>query len=269
MKKGFHIGTIWLFLLPSLLGMLIFYIIPYGASYVNALSDAKTGAFAGLVNFEDVFGSLSFQTAARNTVLFMLICVPINIIVPFMMAYFLHARSLRSSKRNNLFILAFLLPLVIPSGATVYFWRIMFDDYGFINKILNTLNMETIHFMQSDLSLMVVIVVFMFKNMGYNMVLFISGLGYISKEYYETAEVEGCGAWYTMRRITLVYIVPTAFVTLLMSIVNSFKIFREIFMLFGNYPFPRIYMLQHYMNDDYERPNIDACGSNYLKQNPF
>ncbi|MDO4754451.1 MAG: ABC transporter permease subunit, partial [Bacillota bacterium] len=83
----------------------------------------------------------------------------------------------------------------------------------------------------------------------------------IPEEYYETARVEGCSRWYTMRRITLTYIVPTAFMTLLMAIINSFKIFREIYLLFGEYPHASVYMIQHYMNNLFSGANLQKLSA--------
>lgn len=235
---------LWLFVIPGLLGMLVFYIIPYFASFYYALTDVGTGKFIGLENYVSLFGNVSFQVAVRNTLLFTAICVPLNVVLPFVLAYFYH-----TSGKRGIFVLALMLPLVMPSGATVYFWRILFGNYGLINKILVSLGMESIIFFQSDVALYVVILVFVIKNIGFNMVLFITGLSYIPSEYYELARIEGCSAWNQMRRITLVYIAPTAFMTFLMAIVNSFKIFREIYLLFGDYPHTSVYMVQHYINN--------------------
>jgi multiple sugar transport system permease protein len=101
------------------------------------------------------------------------------------------------------------------------------------------------------LALIVIILVFLCKNAGFNMVLFMTGLGRIPREYYEIAEVDGASRWRVLKSVTIVYLTPTMFMVFLMSIINSFKIFREIFLLFGNYPHTAVYMLQHYMNNQF------------------
>lgn len=231
------------FLLPGLIGMIGLYLLPYLLTYYYAFTDSN-GGFVGFEHYQQVMGSSSFLTALGNTTVYMLICIPLNMIVPFLLAQVLHKR-----KRSKLFSLAFMLPLVIPSGTTVYFWKVLFANHGLVNKLLAALGMETANFLQSESALFVVLLVFLFKNVGFNMVLFLAGLEYIPKEYYETAMLEGCSKWYTMRRITLVYLAPTTFIALLMSTINSFKAFREIYLLFGDYPHASIYMLQHYMNN--------------------
>lgn len=213
-----------LFFLPSLLGMLAFYLVPYLASFWYAVTDAQ-GTFVGMSNFEDVLTSSSFLTAVGNTARFMVVCVPLNIVVPFLLAYLLY----RGGKQGSPLVTLFMLPLVIPTGATVFFWRVIFDEYGLVNNIITRLGGQSIHWFQSEAALWVIVLAFLCKNIGFNLVLFLTGLGYIPREYYEVAAVEGAGWWKTLRSITLVYLAPSFSMVFLMSIINSFKIFREIF----------------------------------------
>ena len=245
-----------LFFLPSLLGMLAFYLVPYLASFWYAVTDAQ-GTFVGMSNFEDVLTSSSFLTAVGNTARFMVVCVPLNIVVPFLLAYLLY----RGGKQGSPLVTLFLLPLVIPTGATVFFWRVIFDEYGLVNNIITRLGGQSIHWFQSEAALWVIVLAFLCKNIGFNLVLFLTGLGYIPREYYEVAAVEGAGWWKTLRSITLVYLAPSFSMVFLMSIINSFKIFREIFLLFGNYPYQSIYMLQHYMNNQFAAANLQKLSA--------
>ena len=245
-----------LFFLPSLLGMLAFYLVPYLASFWYAVTDAQ-GTFVGMSNFEDVLTSSSFLTAVGNTARFMVVCVPLNIVVPFLLAYLLY----RGGKQGSPLVTLFMLPLVIPTGATVFFWRVIFDEYGLVNNIITRLGGQSIHWFQSEAALWVIVLAFLCKNIGFNLVLFLTGLGYIPREYYEVAAVEGAGWWKTLRSITLVYLAPSFSMVFLMSIINSFKIFREIFLLFGNYPYQSIYMLQHYMNNQFAAANLQKLSA--------
>ncbi|MDR2656012.1 MAG: sugar ABC transporter permease [Oscillospiraceae bacterium] len=228
------------FLLPSLLGILGLYILPYIMSYYYSFTDID-GKFAGLANFRDVLGSQAFKMALGNTSVFMLICVPLNVIVSFFLANLLyHTRIV-----NKICLLLFMLPLVIPSGATVAFWQ---------NVIPGSV-------LQSDLALFAIIVVFMFKNVGFNTVLLVAGLEFIPRTFYEVASIEGAGGWRIFHMVTIPFLSPTLFVAFLMSFVNSFKIFREIFLLFGNYPHKSIYMLQHYMNNQFFAANLQKLSA--------
>lgn len=254
-RDGCRYGYL-LFLLPSLLGMLAFYLLPFAASLYYALTD-PSGQFVGGANLRDVLGSSAFLTAAGNTLRFMAICVPLNIILPFLLAYALY----KAKRGRGVLTTLFMLPLVVPTGATVYFWRVLFDEYGVVNSILRQLGREHVHWFQSEAALWVVILAFLFKNVGFNLVLFLSGLEYIPRDYYEAAAVEGAGWWQTLTGVTLIYLAPSIFIVTLMSIINSFKIFREIFLLFGSYPFQSIYMLQHYMNNQFAAANLQKLSA--------
>ena len=90
---------------------------------------------------------------------------------------------------------------------------------------------------------------YLWKNTGYNMVLFLAGLQNIPQEYYESSEIDGAGGWRKFIHITMVYLTPAAFFIFVISIINSFKVFRETYLISGAYPHDSIYMLQHYMNN--------------------
>lgn len=244
------------FLIPSLIGILGLYLIPYMASWYYAFTDAQ-GGFVGWKNFADVLRSTAFQTAAINTLRFLGICVPLNVVLPFLLAYALHC----SQRQTGMIVAFFMLPLVVPTGATVYFWKAMFAEAGWANSFLGLLGLAPVHWFQSGTAMGVVILAFLFKNIGFNLVLFLAGLGYIPKEQYEAAAMDGANGWQVMTRIVLPNLIPTLFMAILMSIINSFKIFREIFLLFGNYPHASIYQLQHYMNNQFAAANLQKLSA--------
>jgi multiple sugar transport system permease protein len=103
--------------------------------------------------------------------------------------------------------------------------------------------------MKTDAARNVIIVVYLWKNIGYNVILFLAGLQQIPKDYYETAQIEGAGPLRQFRSITLVYLTSSMFFVVIMSIINSFKVFRETYLIAGDYPHDSIYILQHYMNN--------------------
>jgi len=112
--------------------------------------------------------------------------------------------------------------------------------------------------MQSEHSQFVVIVLFLWKNLGFNMILFMAALSNIPRELLETADVEGAGPIRKLLYIKLRYLSPTLLFVTILSLINSFKVFREIYLLTGDYPYGNLYMLQHFMNNifrslDYQR----------------
>ena len=95
------------------------------------------------------------------------------------------------------------------------------------------------------------VLLFLWKNLGYNMILFMSALCAIPRDIIEVADLEGAGSWYKFIHIKLRYLSPTILFVLILSMINSFKIFREVYLLTGDYPFANLYMLQHFMNNSF------------------
>jgi len=235
--------------------MAVFFVMPFLYSLYYVFTDID-GAFTGVGNFTSTLGSKAFTTALKNTGVFLGICVPLNVVASFFIA-----SVLRKARRKNALSLMFMLPLVIPSGAVVFFWRVLFDETGFINKLILAAGGAPVIWLQSNWALMVVILAFLVKNIGFNVVLFMAGFSAIPRDYYEIALIEGANRFQTFRTVTYVYMSPTTFLVFLMSIINSFKIFKEIYLLFGNYPFQSIYMLQHYMNNQFAAANMQKLST--------
>ena len=240
----------WFFVLPSLVGMTIFFFIPVIFTIIYALTNAR-GEFVWFANFVDVLNNSVFQLAATNSLLFIAVILPLNIIIPFLLAV-----GIRNLRYKNALAVAFMIPLIIPSGSVVFFWNSLFADNGAINSILFQMGLETTPWLMTDWAFWIILLIFLFRNIGFNMVLFMAGLTLIPKDYYEAVKLDGAGMVATFKNVTLVYIMPTTFLTFMMSIINSFRIFREIFLLFGPYPHQSVYMLQHFMNNQFLFANM-------------
>ncbi|MDK8180269.1 sugar ABC transporter permease [Paenibacillus sp. UMB4589-SE434] len=242
-----------LFLAPSLLGFAIFYLIPFVMGLFYSFQDSAVGgSFVGFDNYNELFNSGSFRKAAANTFLFTGISVPLIIVLSLLFAILLNQKLFI----QNWLQTAFVLPLVVPVASIVMMWQIMFDWNGTVNVWMQSMHIERIDWMKSDWSMGVLVAVYTWKNIGYNIILFLAGLQSIPKDYYETADLEGAGRFHKLIHITLVYLTPTMFFVILMSIINSFKVFRETYLIAGDYPHDRIYMLQHYMNNMFLSLNI-------------
>ena len=236
------------FLLPSIVGFMIFFIFPFVISLGYAFLDKPVGGkFVWFSNFVSLFQNSSYQKALRNTVIFMGICVPLNILCSLGIAVLVN----EIKKYKQFFSLVFLIPLVIPSGSMVFFWKMMFANNGFINGLLGT----NIRWLETNWAMVIIVLVFIWKNLGYNIVLIMAGMAGIPKDYYEAAVVDGASRWQAFNLITLPFLVPTFVLTTLMSIINSFKVFKEIYLITGNYPHNSIYMLQHFMNNMFSSLN--------------
>ena len=243
----------WLFLMPSLVGVLLFYIIPFAFSLYYALIDNMgSQQFVGLRNFADTLTNSLFQSAARNTIIFIVLSVPLSMALSLFLSL-----CLQGMKKGRVpATMLMLLPLVVPSGTIVYFWKVLFDSNGLIQKLLLQMGFDHEVVAQNGWAMGVLVAVFLWKNVSYNIVLF-----WIPKTYYEQMALEGAGKWKQFTNVTWIYLSPTTFVVLLMSIVNSFKVFKEVYMLYGAYPSPDIYMLQHYMNNQFLSLNMQKLSS--------
>ncbi|MFF2481664.1 carbohydrate ABC transporter permease [Paenibacillus sp. NPDC058071] len=156
---------------------------------------------------------------------------------------------------------AYVLPLVVPVASIVLVWQILFDWNGALNAVLQHFGYSRIDWMKSDWASFVIILVYVWKNIGYNVILFLAGLQNIPDQYYEIANLEGAGSVRKLFGITLTYLTPTTFLVVLMSVLNSFKVFRETYLVAGAYPHDSIYMMQHYMNNMFLSLDIQKVSS--------
>lgn len=248
----------WLFLLPSLLGVLVFYVVPFGYSLWYAVTDNIIDQnFVGLKNFAATLSNSLFRNAAFNSAVFMVVSVPLGMALALVLSICLQ----KMKKGRVIATMALLLPLVVPSGTIVYFWKVLFGSNGLVKEFLLRLGFSHPWVSQNQWTLGVLVVIFLWKNVSYNIVLFWSGLNWIPKTYYEQMALEGAGTWKQFWNVTWIYLSPTTFVVLLMSIVNNFKVYKEVYMLYGAYPSPDIYMLQHYMNNQFISLNMQKLSS--------
>jgi len=240
--------TALFFLAPSLIGFLIFFFIPFvGGLYYSFVDSPTCGRFVGLANYIALMKNLVFCKAVYNTLAFTAIGVPLNILFSLGLALLLNRRIYG----RNFIRMSFIIPLVVPVASVVLVWQILFDINGSLNAFISSLGLSPIDWMKTDLARIVVVIVYLWKNIGYNMVLFLAGLQNIPLEYYESADIDGASNWHKFTNITLVYLTPTMFFVFVISIINSFKVFRETYLISGAYPHDSIYMLQHYMNNKF------------------
>ncbi|AOT68190.1 carbohydrate ABC transporter permease [Geosporobacter ferrireducens] len=246
--KKYNNKTALFFLAPSLIGFLIFFFVPFvGGLYYSFVDSPVGGSFVGLANYIDLLRNAVFLKAGYNTMVFTAIAVPLNILFSLGFALLLNRRIYG----RNIIRMGFIIPLVVPVASVVLVWQILFDINGSINALISSLGLSPIDWMKTEYARLVVVIVYLWKNTGYNMVLFLAGLQNIPPEYYEAADIDGASNWHKFRNITLVYLTPTTFFVFVMSIINSFKVFREVYLISGAYPHDSIYMLQHYMNNKF------------------
>ena len=237
------------FLSPSLLGVCVFFIVPFGVVvYYSLIDGVGSRNFVFLDNFVKLFHNSAFLLAAKNTLTFSAWAVPLAVALSMLLALMLEARiPLKSQFRTF-----FLSPMMVPVASVVLIWQVLFNYNGTINEFLLLFGADKIDWLQSAHSQAVVIILFLWKNLGYFMILFMAGLANIPKELLEVADVEGAGELYKFFAIKLRYLSPTVLFVAILSLINSFKVFREVYLLTGDYPYETLYMLQHFMNNTFK-----------------
>lgn len=235
-------------LAPSLIGVMIFFIVPFMVIiYYSMVDNPISRDFVFLDNFISVMKNSAFRKAALNTLKFSLVSVPLAVILGMGLAMLLDSKIPFVSQ----FRASFLCPMMVPVASVVLIWQVIFHYNGTLNEIITKFGGGRIDWLKSDKAMIVIVVLFLWKNLGYNMILFLSALNNISKDQLEVATLEGAGAWYKFVHIKLRHLSPTILFVAILSLINSFKVFREVYLLTGDYPYDSIYMLQHFMNNTF------------------
>jgi len=238
-----------LFLQPSLLGTLVLFVLPFGvvAAY-SVASGSRGGRFVGLENYQALLENTAFRLAARNTALLCGTAVPLVVVLSLLAAMLLSEEiPARSGLRA-----ALLSPLFVPVASVVMVFRILFHQNGALNDLLVKLGADPVNWLQSGWSPVAVELLFLWKNLGYNTVLFMAALAAVPRDVLEMSCLEGAGRFRRFFSIKLYYISPTVLFVTVLSLISAMKLFREVYLLAGAYPYASLYLLQHFMNNTFE-----------------
>lgn len=235
----------FLFLLPSLAGVLLFFVLPFGmVIYYSLVNRPVDGEFVGLQNFQALLRNKAFLLGAKNTAILLALSVPLAVLLPLKLALWLErAIPMKSQLRT-----AFLSPMLVPVASVVLVWQVLFHQNGTINAWFGT-HLDWFH---SPWSIGMVLLLYLWKNIGYHTILFTAALAAIPKTYIDMANLDGAGRTRQFFAIKLHFLAPTIFFVVLMSMIASMKIFREVWLLTGSYPYESLYLLQHFMNNTFQ-----------------
>ena len=239
------------YLTPSLVGVLVFFFMPMILLLKTSFQKSATNTdFIGFKNYERTLTNEAFVDASKNTATFALWAVPLAVILALVLALLLNSKL----PGKSLFRSILLNPMMVPVASIVLIWQVFFSYNGAVNGWTDSLfGWDKIDWLKSDYSQIVILILFLWKNLGYNMVLFLAALNNIPTEILESAQMDGAGAIKRFFKIKLHYLSPTIFFVAIMSLINSFKIFREVYLLTGDYPYKALYMLQHFMNNAFKQ----------------
>ncbi|WP_112179045.1 MULTISPECIES: carbohydrate ABC transporter permease [Paraliobacillus] len=230
-----------LYLLPALLILITFNIYPIIKSflmsfytdydYFNNVVHAR-----GLTNFITLFNDQNFIKALSNTLIFVVGVVPISIILSLLIALLLNSKI----KFLGFFRTIYFLPFVTSVVAVAIVWGWIFhSDYGLLNYFLGWFGVDPIKWITDpNFAMLALIILSIWKGLGFNIIIFLAGLQNINQQYYLAAKVDGASAWNRFKTVTLPLLSPTMFFISIISIINAFKVFDEIFALFNGRPGP-------------------------------
>lgn len=243
----------YLLTLPLLLGCLVFYAVPFlmvlRNSVYNGIGYAEQ--FVGLDNYSAMLGNSIFRLAFGNTMKFLLAALPLILVISFAIALLLK----KQAKKHETLKSVLLLPYIMPVVGTVLLVELLFAQTGVLNKALYTLELPLADWLGSEKAFSVVVALYLWKNTGYSVILLLSGLVTISDDHYAAAELDGATQWQQLRYITIPQMWYSIFFTTVFSLINAFKCFREIFLIGGTHPHTSIYMLQHFINNAFDKLN--------------
>ena len=243
MKKNVWKGVF--FLLPSMAGVSIFVLLPFLDVLRRAFTSAIGGQFVGISNFQSVLTNDAFRQAAGNSIRFTVICIPLLLLSSLSLSLWIR----RIGKRGGFFKSIYLIPMAIPVSSIVLLWKYFFHGQGLLNGFLHLFGISGADWMNTKYSFWILVFTYLWKNIGYDVILWLAGLSAIPESIYEAARVDGAGERECLFYVTLPNLLPSFFTITVLSLLNSFKVFREAWMIAGNYPHDSIYMLQNLFNN--------------------
>ena len=242
--------SLWLFLLPGLTGLLIFYIVPFlGGIYFSMTDGTFQNRFVLFQNYQKVWQNEIFRLGLTNSLLLSLYSAPAIFVFSFVMAVMLRELKGKSLVFRNIL----LMPYLVPSAALLIIWLLLFDYGGPVNRLLSQFGIGRVLWLESGSLRVPVLLLYIWKNIGFSVVIFSAALQAVPDAYYEFARLEGAGAVQQEIHITLPIIMPTAFLVFVLAWVNAFKIFKEVYFIGGAYPQEAVYTLQHFMNNKFAK----------------
>lgn len=225
----------FLFLLPSLAGVCTFVFLPFVDVVRRSFTNLKGSQFLGLQNYKTVWENAAFRLAMGNTLKFLAVCLPLLLGLSLLLANLVYFGGM------GLYQNFCLIPMAAPAASLVFAWNLLFHRFGILNSSLHL----SIDWLNSSYAFAVLTATFLWKNMGYYVTLWITGLEGIPKSLYEASALDGAGALAQFWHITLPGLKPMASAVFTLALAGAFKSYRESFLLAGEYPDKSIYMVQH------------------------
>jgi ABC-type sugar transport system permease subunit len=229
----------YLFVAPWIVGFVLFTMVPMAAALVYSLTDFDLRRpddinFVGLANYARLLADASVAHSLAVTIRFILITVPLNLVFALGLAVLLNSRRVAG---RTLFRTLFYMPIQIPLVAATLIWvGVLNGSTGWVNRLLETVGIQGPDWIADSTWVLVTLALIGIWGVGNMMLIFMAGLQGVPTEFYDAAKVDGAGRWTTFRRITLPLITPIIFYNLLISLVTSFQVFIQPWVLKNGIP---------------------------------
>lgn len=239
-RKMFMLG------LPAFLGFAAFYIIPFiRGIWFSFIDNNFLRNFVWLDNYKTVISNKFFRMAVRNTLIFSGISVSATVIL----ALILSVGLVKLSERFSMIKSAYIVPYVLPTASIIFIWQMIFDSDSYFA-------LTRLDGFGGLFEVLPLYLLFIWKNIGIDIILITAALSKLPQEVYEAAALDGASGLQKHLKITLPLISPSLFFVLVLSFVNSLKIFKESYLYYNtNYPPDPAYMIQNYMNNHFYKLN--------------
>lgn len=218
----------WVFIFPALLGTFIFIIIPvifsFGLSFMdwNLLNQPQ---FVGFDNYANIFTDPMFGKILLNTIVYALSTSFLGVIIPLALACILNSKI----RGSDFFKTAYFLPFITPMIVVAVIWQWIFDpNIGILNHFLH-LHINWLY--DTNFAMPAVIIVSVWKLIGYNMVIFLAGLSALNQSVFESAKIDGANHFNTFRYVTVPMLSPTIFFVVVITCISSFQVFDLIYLM--------------------------------------
>lgn len=218
----------WVFIFPAICGILIFIVIPVLASFGLSFMEwdlLNKAHFIGFKNYAEIFTDRLFGKILINTFVYAISTSVFAVIIPLILACILNSKI----RGSEFFKTAYFLPFVTPMVVIAVVWQWIFDpNIGILNHVLN-LHINWLY--DANFAMPAIIIVSVWKLIGYNMIIFLSGMSILDQSLFEASKIDGANALNTFRFVTIPLLSPTIFFVVVITCISSFQVFDLVYMM--------------------------------------
>lgn len=236
--------------------MFLFVLIPFADVGKRSFQTAVTGEWCGIDNYRTIASNQAFLLAVKNTLRLVGIGLPLLIAASLLLSLAIHRLKWVQGIKA-----AYLFPMAVPTATVVLIWKMLFHENGLINEGLGLFGIEPTDWLGSGASFWVLIISYVWKNLGYTIVLWLAGLHSVSEELKEAARMDGASEIKCFLYVVMPGLKPALYTITILSFLNSFKVFREAYLVAGAYPQQQMYLLQHLFNNWFTNLEIDKMAA--------